>query len=218
MSLRFSLLSLIGLVSWAALACAALVQPGPGWLSVVVSLTAAAVTWQLLRAIFADSASRAAAAGWLLFAIAYLAVAQGPWLGQTIGPRLASTQALNYAQVNWRKEDPNHGAAVYQTMQSLNAWGQINGRINTLAIDGIALYVTPPPTQPQFAPLNSFQLSGHWLFAWLIGWLGASVAGHCYRQREGGRESLAGEVIPIGKSLPAKDSRPLRRESATQLC
>ena len=64
-----------------------LVQPGSGWLSVVVSLTAAAFGWQVLRVWLAAGGSRAAAAGWLLFAVCYLALALAPWLRQTVGPQ-----------------------------------------------------------------------------------------------------------------------------------
>jgi hypothetical protein len=185
MSLRFSLLSLIGLVSWAALACAALVHPGAGWLSVVVSLTAAAIVWQALVAINGRSASRAAAAGWLLFAIGYLAVARGPWLGQVVGPQLISTQALNYAQVNWRKEDPN--PAVVQPQQWMDP-----AAYNPLIFSNTLSFPVAIATPPQPPAINTFQLAGHWLIAWLAGWLGAAVAGHCYRGREKGSGVFGG--------------------------
>src|SRR5262245_5541065 len=109
MSLRFSLLGLVALVSFAGLASAALVRPGPQWLSIVVTLTAVMIIAQSLRAVLQIGQSRAAAIGWLLFAAAYLALTVGPWLGGVVGTNLLSTKALNYAQVQWRKESPMEG-------------------------------------------------------------------------------------------------------------
>ena len=188
MTLRFSLLSLIGLVSWASVASAALVHPSALWLSIVVTLTAAAMVWHTLRAVLLPGAPRAAAAGWLLFAIGYLAIARGPWMGQMVGPKLLSTQALRYAQVNWRKEDPNAQQAVVQPAQ---LWTDVSG---SLLVDGVSptiwtnsssfAYTFVSPTPAQAPVVNCFQLSGHWLSAWLAGWLGAAVATHCQRRRQ----------------------------------
>lgn len=182
MSLRFSLLGLIGLVSLSALACAALVQPGPGWVSVVVTLTAVAVGVQILRAIFAARATQAAAVGWLVFVVGYLAVALGPWLGQHVGPQLISTKGLFYAQVNWRKEDP--AAQLVQPQPRYdNAWQTLlDGTSSTIQFN--SPWGLPLVLQPQVSSVNCFQLSGHWLFAWLAGWLGATVATHFQRRKD----------------------------------
>ena len=181
MSLRFSLLGLIGLVTLSALACAALVKPGPGWLSVVVSLTAAAVGAQALRAMFARGESRAAAVGWLVFAVGYLAVSLGPWLGQHVGPQLASSKALALAQVRWRKEDPTATQSQYEQQMIQQLWGlDYMGSTGRWNLSGIPVAA---PLVPNVRPVNCFQLSGHWLFAWLAGWLGAVLAGHFQRRR-----------------------------------
>jgi hypothetical protein len=175
-------LGLIGLVTLSALACAALVNPGPGWLSVVVSLTAAAVAVQLLRTIFANGQSRAAAVGWLVFAIGYLAITTGPWLGQHVGPQLASTKALVHAQVNWREEDPSAAVAEYERLYQQQIWGHVligNSRSFIDVNNGVPVVAAG---MPQAAAVNCFQLSGHWLFAWLAGWLGAALAVHFQRR------------------------------------
>jgi hypothetical protein len=183
MSLRFSLLGLIGLVSLSALACAALVQPGPGWLSVVVTLTAVAVGVQILRAVFAPNAVRAAAVGWLVFVVGYLAVALGPWLGQHVGPQLLSTEGLAYAQVNWRKEDPSAPVVQQQLGYNNNVWQTLlDGTSGTIQFNN-GPWAIPLVVQPQATSVNCFQLSGHWLCAWLAGWLGAAVATHFQRHR-----------------------------------
>jgi hypothetical protein len=47
---------------------------------------------------------------------------------------------------------------------------------------GVALF--PYPLQvAQPASVNYFQLSGQWLFAWIAGWIGATIAGQCHLQR-----------------------------------
>lgn len=180
MNLRFSLLGLIGLVTLSALACAALVTPGPGWLSVVVTLTAAAAGAQTLQAMFTRGESRAAAVGWLVFTVGYLAVAVGPWLGRQVGPQLATSKGLVYAQVQWRKEDPGTVPAASERLMIQQVWGDVltSGAYNV----NTSIPVVPLHFQ-QARPVNCFQLSGHWLFAWLAGWLGAALAVHFQRRR-----------------------------------
>ncbi|HEX5103293.1 MAG TPA: hypothetical protein VFV87_05755 [Pirellulaceae bacterium] len=186
MTLRFSLLSLIGLTTLAGLASAALVQPGVGWTSVVVSLTVAMFAWQVLRAILTNDDSRAAAIGWIFFAAAYLAIVLGPWLSSRLGPQLLSSRALVHAQVNWRKESINLPLDEYQRRVGLDLWGlPVEGRAPSLIFDtsGSALWTTqvisagPSPTDSA----NHFQLSGHWLCAWLAGWIGAVLAAQFWR-------------------------------------
>ena len=188
MTLRFSLLGLIGLTTLAALACAALVQPGVGWTSVVVSLTVLTAAWQLLRLLLQPGQPRAAALGWLVFACGYLAIVLGPWLSTNLGPQLASSKGLNYAQLNWRKEDPGDAAAGY-------LWSIPDGTSNTLWVDyGGGLSLFRPQTGNIYAadPAASFfQLSGHWLCAWILGWLGAALAVHFQRHARGAHSEIS---------------------------
>ncbi len=188
MSLRFSLLGLLGLVTLASLGCAALVQPGPRWLSVLVTLTVAAIIWQSLRVVLLAGPSRAAATGWLLFAIGYLALVLAPWLQSHVGQQLLSTRSLAYAQVNWRKEDP---ASFVTTVQPVSVWsdsGTIdwNGIVDgtsSIAVGGSGFAFVPYPLQvTQPGNINYFQLSGQWLFAWIAGWMGATIAVQCQRR------------------------------------
>jgi hypothetical protein len=93
---------LVALISFAGLTSAALVRPGPEWLSVVVTLTVIVVVVQVLRAVLHQGEQRAAAVGWLLFVVSYLTLAIGPWLGDQIGPSLLSSRGLAHAQIQWR--------------------------------------------------------------------------------------------------------------------
>jgi hypothetical protein len=183
MTLRFSLLGLIGLTTLAGLASAALVQPSANWTSVVVSLTALAVIWQVLRTIFSTGQARAAACGWLLFAISYLAVALGPWLSSQLAPQLISSRALAYAQVHWRKETPPNGTPPYQVLTDLNLNGQI---YSTSVFDPTSdvwidpgwngRYIATAAGIDPAASASYFLLSGHWLAAWVFGLIGSIVA------------------------------------------
>ena len=216
MSLRFSLLGLIGFTTVAALASAALVQPGIGWTSVVVSLTVATLAWQVLRLLLTSGESRSRAVGWLVFALGYLALVLGPWLSANIGPRLLSSRALNYAQVNWRHEDPAGGLAEYQRRISLDLFGvpMVDGTSSTLWIDpsgswttqidyGSGTFIVNP------VGANHFQLSGHWLSAWLAGWLGAVLAVQFQRRSDtagGLRRDVVANASPASRVRRIKEN------------
>lgn len=179
MSFRISLLGLIGLVTLAGLACAALVQPSAAWLSVVVSLTAAAIVVQTLRALLFGGRRSAAASGWLLFAVAYLAITLGPWLGDHVGPQLLTSRAIEHARAKWPEQ--------LSAAEGLTVSGGVN--INNGVIDGVAVdYLLYSPSVPFQRPaVNYFRHSAHWLFAWLAGWLGAALAAHFHgRSKRGG--------------------------------
>jgi hypothetical protein len=194
MNLRFSLLSLIGLTTFAALASAALVHPGIGWTSVIVTLVVATFTWQVLRVLLTTGETRAAGVGWLVFAIGYLALVLAPWLSNRVGPRLLSSQALNYAQINWRHEDPAGGLAEYQRHINLDLFGVpfVDATSNNsvwLDVSGNGSWMIPTSMGSSLVAANPvaanhFQLSGHWLCAWLAGWLGSLLAVHFQRRRQ----------------------------------
>jgi hypothetical protein len=189
MTLRFSLLGLIGLTTFAGLASAALVQPSVEWTSIVVSLTVAAVFWQVLRAIFSTGQPRAAACGWLLFAIGYLAVALGPWLSSHVAPHLLSSKGLQYAQENWRKESPPNAGQQQQIYLGMNDQ-IISGLSNTIVVNsdpgwGNGYNIIAAGADPTVTA-NYFHLSGHWLCAWLFGLIGSIVAVQLHRWRETG--------------------------------
>lgn len=187
MILRFSLLQLIGLVSLAGLASAALVHPGPGWLSVVVTLTIVVIAVQTLRAVLLVGEARAAAIGWLLFAVAYLAITVGPWLGEQVGPSLLSSKALAYAQAQWRKDSSDEYSVEYLRRINVN---QLAAPTIYDGTSGALVWATDIQLtgsgfgQPSWwqvntaaaTPVNCFRVSGHWLFAWIAGWLGAAIA------------------------------------------
>lgn len=185
MSLRFSLLGLIALVSVAGLASAALVTPSAWWLSVVVSLVALVLIIQLVRAALTTGSARASAIGWLLLASSYVALTQAPWLKDQIGGQLITTRALVHAQVHWRKESADMPYDAYVRRLALDpwGWGQVASGA-TLTIDNSALWMTYAVNDLMASQgVNFFQLSGQWLWTLAAGWLGSVLAGVFYRSR-----------------------------------
>ena len=183
MNLRFSLLGLIGFTTFAGVASAALAQPSYIWTSVVVSLTGALFAWQVLRTILCTDDSRAAAIGWLVFSVGYLALVLGPWLSSHLGPNLLTSRGLVQAQVEWHKMPLNQPDG--QAMPLFDWFGRTNvnglpyfdGTGSTLFMDsGWVSYPADSGLVSNAAASQQFHLSGHWLFAWIAGWIGAVVA------------------------------------------
>jgi hypothetical protein len=188
--MRFSLLALIALTTFAGLACAALAQPSAHWLTIVVTSTALLFSWQVLQLLMADEARRAPAAGWLLFACVYLGLVFGPWTQQRIAPSLLTSQALRAAERKWFPE-----TVAYQIDLSYSPSQLVSGRINintlpTTDYSQLVSYLSAGMPAQFSAPASLFHLTGHWLFAWLAGWLGALVAAAFYRRAADRRRSL----------------------------
>lgn len=183
MTLRFSLLGLLGLTSFAAFACAALARPDPGWLSVIVSVTALIAVLQLLRAVLLSGECRAAAAGWLLFACAYVALFAGPWLNANFAPQLLTSKGLAFAQARWRKDQPQPQVQLVNGYvdPGYSTWFDPN-IINTNVLTVVSTNTYPATTGDSAIPGVLFLLTGQWLSAWVAGWIGAAVAVHLYRR------------------------------------
>jgi len=188
MKLRFSLLGLIGLTSLAAFACAALARPDAGWLSVIVSLTALVATLQLLRALLLPGESRAAACGWLLFACVYVALFAGPWLSANVAPALLPAKGIAYAQASWHPAQHQPEVVGWSADYSFLKLEQVTINANSGALTLVPVLASgnaiPVPTASSVGGL--FVLTGHWLFAWIAGWLGAVLAVHLQRRAAAG--------------------------------
>ena len=186
--MKFSLRTLIAITSLAGVACAALAKPSEDWLTVVVSLTAAVLAIQLLRLSVLSGAARASAAGWLLFAASYLALVLGPWTREHVGPSLLTSQALQAAQTRWFPGNSGDQLAALAFMDASNSLlASSPNRSYTISVSGNTSYALVRSLFDQgnsadASPAGYFHLTGHWLFAWLAGWLGAMAATAIYRQ------------------------------------
>jgi hypothetical protein len=188
MKFRFSLLGLLGLTTLCGLAAGALVQPSSLWLSLIVSLTVLAIIVQTVRVLLWTGSARAAAVGWLLFAVSYLAIALGPWLSTTLGGQLATSRGIDFAIERTEQViDANYyRGGGYQIPQSNvngvynpnTTWIDVNYQIvsaNQLATNIAAL--------PALERRHLFAQSAHWLAAWLAGWLGSAIAAQLASRR-----------------------------------
>jgi hypothetical protein len=198
MSLRFSLLGLVAFITFAGLASAALVRPSVEWLSVVVTLTVMLIVLQILRATVGKGERRASATGWLLFALVYLALAIGPWSAETIGPQLLSSQGLAYAQTHWRKESPSVAyASDYVQMVNQFAYPLTDVSSSFVWTTGVdrsgwgSQQLSNAWWSTSGQPVNCFRAAGHWLCAWLAGWLGAAIAVQLQRRRAATQQTKA---------------------------
>lgn len=183
MNLRFSLLGLIGFTTFAGVASAALAQASFFWTSVVVSSTAALLAWQMLRAILCAGEHRAAAVGWLVFAIGYLVLVQSPWLSNHVGPNLLTSRGLVEAQVEWHNlpVNPVEGQPTplvnWVGRVNVNGLPQFDTTGSTLWIDsGWVTYPADSGLVANGVNGQQFHLAGHWLCAWIAGWVGAVIA------------------------------------------
>ena len=198
--MKFSLLTLIGITSLAGLACAALAKPSGDWLTVVITLTALAFSFQLLRALVLNGGTQAAAIGWLMFAAAYLALVFSPWLGERTGPDLITSRVILAAQQRWLPEARSAGLQLafspdgsslvastgspWQTAVKVNSDASYSLVYSLLAAGDWGTPAARPPS-----PAELFCRTAHWLCAWLAGGLGAAVAAFCYsRRRNGGSD------------------------------
>jgi hypothetical protein len=186
MKFRFSLLGLLGLTTLCGLAAGALVQPSSLWLSLIVSLTVLAIIVQTVRVLLAEGQSRAAAVGWLLFAVSYLAIALGPWLSANLGPQLATSRGIDFALERIPASDANlsysgdQSGNVFQTPRfNLNSVNTVNASgldVNYDVLVANQLVTNMSGLVGHEYRRYYFTHSAHWLAAWLTGWLGAAIA------------------------------------------
>jgi hypothetical protein len=186
MKFRFSLLGLLGLTTLCGLAAGALVQPSSLWLSLIVSLTVLAIIVQTVRVLLWTGSARAAAVGWLLFAVSYLAIALGPWLSTNLGGQLATSRGIEFALERFPPNDvklsyTSEGGRedVFPTPRfNVNSLNNANATWINVTYD--ILLATQQANQiaalPALEHRHLFTQSAHWLAAWLAGWLGAAIA------------------------------------------
>ncbi len=188
--MRFSLLALIALTTFAGLACAALAQPSTHWLTIVVTLTALMFEWQFVRLLVSDEARRAAAGGWLLFACVYLGLVFGPWTQQRLAPSLLSSQVLRAAERKWFPDTVAYQVDLgYWPSQAVTS-RRININVLPTTDYSQAVSFIAAGTGQSSSQASLFHLTGHWLFAWLAGWLGGWLAAAFQRLAANRRKSL----------------------------
>jgi hypothetical protein len=195
--IRFSLLGLMALVAYTAMACAALRYATELWASSLFTLAIFVYLFAVLAIVWREGATRAGWIGFLVFGGGYLLLANGPWpqadlvtnrglgwIEQQIHGE-TPTPALNVATVSspWI-----NSTATFTTSQVL-LWDTTTGRSLTSS--------TPSPA-PTFVRI------GHTLLSPLIGLLGVLAASWLCTSAERPRERNSSDSSskPISGDTP----------------
>jgi hypothetical protein len=208
---QFSIVGLLGVVAFVAVACAALARPSELWASCLFTLTLIGLTGVILAAIFRPGPRRAfwigvAVGGWL-----YVLLVFGPGFGESVGHRLITTAGLRWLESKWHPV----GQAVYYSptfTPSTNAPATMIVRGAPAAGSNISITTT---TSAMPYPVNignpvvwspiagtvtalGFQTIGHCAVVWPLALLGGIFAAWLSRGR-GPRADAApvSEVAPF---------------------
>src|SRR5437764_1137610 len=93
---RFTILTLMAGITVLAIGLAALRDANAVWAGVLLLATLLLLGTAALGVIYGQGRSRAGWLGFSLFGGTYLAMVIGPWLAESIGEKLPTTQALRY--------------------------------------------------------------------------------------------------------------------------
>jgi hypothetical protein len=111
---RFTLLSLFGAVTFAAVAGASIAKPSYLWVGIVWTLTTAILGGATLGCFFANGRSRGLCAGFALFGWAHMVLALAPWFDHHTGEVLLTRQVVDYIGVK-----AGHNVYDYQIMPGI---------------------------------------------------------------------------------------------------
>jgi hypothetical protein len=198
---QFSVASLLGVVTFAAVACAALVKPSEWWASFLVTTTVVAIVAAGLSAWF-RLPRRMFAAGFAIVGRLYLWLLFGHGFSTTIGPRLLTTKALVYAETKWHGEGFNDLISP-QGVGTTDF--DVDGYVDLFVANRLALYTnngngTFKAVSSKDCALSSpFHVIGQSLWTWImaaaVGWFAA----HWHARRHS--ETLS--QIPVRLAEPA---------------
>jgi hypothetical protein len=94
---RFSIAGLAGVVGLCAFGLASLLHAATPWAGAVFSINLGLLTVALIGVIYRMGARRAFWVGFSICGWVYLVLSHGPWFKDVIGPRLATSQMLDWA-------------------------------------------------------------------------------------------------------------------------
>ncbi|MBI1903145.1 MAG: hypothetical protein HYS13_18750 [Planctomycetia bacterium] len=199
MSLRFSLLTLLGMVTFSGLAFAALVAAGRAapdsqgpswWSSATATVTISMLTVCLLGAFFSTGRTRATWAGAAVAGLLYWLLVFSSWFGDSIGAKLITSKGIAWADEKIRSlqqpPQPPAGSGLtgftYYTGPGLNPYvapqpyvANTNGPF--YATYGFQAVQPPAPAGP---PATPFQEIAQYVLIWPLALLGGVVAGVMY--------------------------------------
>jgi hypothetical protein len=171
--MRFSLLGLMALVAYTALACAALRYATELWASSLFTLAVLLFLFAVLAIALRSGPTRAGWIGFVLFGGGYLLLANGPWPQAD----LVTNPALGWLQQKIHGETPAPavGMATVSTpwINTVNTFTTSQVLLWD-ATAGRSLTTSAPPSAPTFVRI------GHTLLSPLLGLLGVLAASWLY--------------------------------------
>jgi hypothetical protein len=188
--MRFNIRSLLILVVYVAVGCAAMVKSTQAWASAVVTLTVATLLAAAVISVTSRGRSRAFGRGFALAGLGYLAIAYAPGAAENIGPHLATTKALVWSVKKIHGDDADQSYVAFSPDGKLLATAQ--GR-STIRVWDLASGTFLPPVQ---TPSESFIRTGQCLWALVIGCLGGLLGQSCYARSER-REHSENRLAPM---------------------
>jgi hypothetical protein len=201
---RFSIRTLTAFIAVAAIGLAALRDANDLWAGMLLLLALAAVAIAVMGAVIVRGGERYWWAGFAFFGGGYLAVAVGPWLGDTFEPQLGTTQILHHAHDRMMKSaaptlDNAELAELRQRRLELRStFMQVRSRkesdpaliLTKRSLAKVDQQLAAADTVP---PFDHFRRVGHSLFTLLAGLLGGTIAVWFYMRRERARSGATGE-------------------------
>ena len=176
--MRFNIRSLLILVVYVAVGCAALVKSTEAWASAVVTLAVATLLAAAVIGVTSCGGSRAFGRGFVLAGLGYLAIAYAPGAAENIAPHLATTKALVWSVKRIHGEE-----AIYYSMafspdgRTIATTTESTIRIWDAATGAPFRGGTPSPSQFFFS-------TGQCLWTLVIGCLGGLLGQFCYARTE----------------------------------
>jgi hypothetical protein len=183
---RFSIRSLMALICLVAVGSAALLQANPVLLGVLLVAALYSVGAAILSACMLRKRERHFSAAYALFAGAYLLIAFGPALSESVAPLLITTQLLH------RFEPPPMDAILARRAYLTDVLHQLEAKVRSAEdpqmravrqkLDEVNAMIGPPNARS--GDPASFNRIGHCLFAIVSGLLGGFTALWLYARRE----------------------------------
>jgi hypothetical protein len=200
---RFSIRRLMAFVFLSSVGLAALRNAGELWAGMMLLAALTAVGVALMGAVILRGKERYWWAGFAFFGGGYLALAIGPWLSDTMQPRLGTTHLLGqlHGRMHPSRVDANRELANLQIARETLAFrleqiravartpldpACVDAQEKLAAVDQAMVAIKSMVTRDQFERV------GHSLFALLAGLVGGMVATWFYARREQG-DTLEGD-------------------------
>lgn len=194
---RFTIAGLMAVILVCGVAVAALRDASDTWAGLLLMLTLFLLGSAAFGIRYRRDGKQAFWFGFALFGWGYLVLSQAPWFADQVGPRLPTTQLLNYAHARVNPESPQSAANLLSRSLAVDLGIGMVVQPNPNATPTVSLGGVPAqPNQTSFIPavtpqkplelslqlvaigsnLEQFTRIGHCLFALMAALIGGLAA------------------------------------------